>query len=82
MCAETNSFLHVTDVLDQDFEKGHHFGQVALKIMERLGERNIYQARVFTNVYGFINVWKNPFQASLPKLLEGYNAGCLQYVYA
>jgi len=64
--------------LDQDFESGYRFGYVALKIMARLGKENLrFQARVYTNVYGFINIWREPFQASLPKLLEGYDAGCL-----
>lgn len=45
--------------------------------MEKIGKRNRLRARVYTNVYGFINIWKNPFQSSLPKLLEGHHAGCL-----
>ncbi|KAL7537767.1 hypothetical protein ACHAXR_008044 [Thalassiosira sp. AJA248-18] len=72
-----SAFGNMNVLIDQDFDKGHRYGQFACALLKRQNERNIYLARVFTHVYGFINVWKNPFQASLPKLLEGYDAGCI-----
>eukprot|EP00984_Skeletonema_dohrnii_P035653 scaffold35674_cov150-Skeletonema_dohrnii-CCMP3373.AAC.1 len=59
-----------------DFQEGYRIGQVATKLMNRRGGEN--KPRVFSSVYGLINVWRQPFQACLDKLLEGYELGMRQ----
>ena len=57
-----------------DFEGGYRMGHVAIELKNRLRyEEGI--PRIHAIVYGFINIWKTPFQASLPKHLEAYDAG-------
>lgn len=63
--------------LISDFEEGFRMGQVATKLMNRGGEEYM-NARVFVSVYGLINVWRQPFQACLDMLLEGYEGGMRQ----
>lgn len=63
--------------LISDFEEGYRMGQVATKLMNRGGDEYM-NARVFVSVYGLINVWRQPFQACLDMLLEGYEVGMRQ----
>jgi len=57
-----------------DFEGGYRMGHVAIELKNRLRyEEGI--PRIHAIVYGFINIWRTPFQASLPKHLEAYDAG-------
>ena len=51
-------------------------GQVATKLMNRRGEDKT--PRVVLSVYGLINIWRQPFQACLDMLLEGYELGIRQ----
>lgn len=48
-------------------------GNVALSLLSRFGNKE--SARVVANVYGFINIWKEPFQALLHKHMEAYENG-------
>jgi len=68
----------------KDLEGGYFYGNLAIQVLNLLGA-NRFKARVFAIVYGFINIWRDPFQASLDNLLEGYNAGCvngdMEYAY-
>ena len=63
--------------LISDFEEGFRMGQVATKLMNLRGEEYI-NSQVFVSVYGLINVWRQPFQACLDMLLEGYEVGMRQ----
>lgn len=63
--------------LISDFEEGFRMGQVATKLMNRGGDEYM-NAQVFVSVYGLINVWRQPFQACLDMLLEGYEVGMRQ----
>ena len=50
-------------------------GQVATKLMKRQGEDN---PGVFVSVYGLINMWRQPFQACLDMLRQGYELAMRQ----
>ncbi len=64
----------LVSALKSDFEGGYRMGHVAIELNKRLGnEEGI--PRIYTTVYGLINIWKMPFQASLPKHLEAYEVG-------
>lgn len=64
----------LVSALKSDFEGGKRMGYVAIELNKRLGgEEGI--PRIYATVYGFINIWKMPFQASLPMHLEAYEAG-------
>jgi len=60
----------------KDLEGGYRYGNLAIKLLNVLGASR-FKARVFTMVFGLVNIWRDPFQASLDSLLEGYNAGCI-----
>lgn len=55
------------------YEEGFRIGRVATELMNRRGEKN--KPRVFISVYGLINVWRQPFQACLDMVFEGYQLG-------
>jgi len=57
-----------------DVEAGHSMGRVATEIMKRLGAVEM-TARLYATVYGFINIWKEPWQAGQNKHLEAYEMG-------
>jgi len=64
----------LVSALKSDFQGGYRMGHVAIELNKRLGgEEGI--PRLYATVYGFINIWKMPFQASLPMHLEAYEAG-------
>ncbi len=64
----------LVSALKSDFEGGYRMGHVAIELNKRLGaEEGI--PRIYTTVFGWINIWKMPFQASLHKHLEAYEAG-------
>eukprot|EP00571_Detonula_confervacea_P007895 CAMPEP_0172331684 /NCGR_PEP_ID=MMETSP1058-20130122/62053_1 /TAXON_ID=83371 /ORGANISM="Detonula confervacea, Strain CCMP 353" /LENGTH=1323 /DNA_ID=CAMNT_0013048953 /DNA_START=104 /DNA_END=4075 /DNA_ORIENTATION=+ len=60
----------------KDLEGGYFYGNLAIKLLNVL-RASRFKARVFTMVYGLIHIWRDPWQASLGNLLEGYNAGCI-----
>ena len=66
----------LVSALKSDFEGGYRMGHVAIELKKRLGAEE-FIPRIYATVYGFINIWKAPFQASLPKHLEAYDAGNL-----
>mmetsp|Transcript_21890 Transcript_21890/g.40184 ORF Transcript_21890/g.40184 Transcript_21890/m.40184 type:complete len:365 (+) Transcript_21890:552-1646(+) len=66
----------LVSAINSDFEGGYRMGRLAITLMNRL-EAKEFIPRVYTSVYGLINIWKEPFQAGLAKHLEGYDAGAL-----
>jgi len=60
----------------EDYQGGIFHASLALKALNHVPGPNRFKARVFTFVYGFVIIWRDPLQASLEKLLEAYNAGC------
>mmetsp|Transcript_22604 Transcript_22604/g.49001 ORF Transcript_22604/g.49001 Transcript_22604/m.49001 type:complete len:889 (-) Transcript_22604:208-2874(-) len=66
----------LVSAVNSDFEGGYRMGFLAISLMNRL-EANEFIPRVYTSVYGFINIWKEPFQAGQVKCLEGYDAGAM-----
>ncbi|KAL7541825.1 hypothetical protein ACHAXR_011258 [Thalassiosira sp. AJA248-18] len=61
----------------KDLEGGYLYGNLAIKLLNVLDGAGRFKSRVYTMVYGLINIWRDPFQASLDNLLEGYSAGCV-----
>lgn len=49
-------------------------GRVAIEMMKRLVAFEM-TPRLYTAVYGFINIWKEPWQACQLKNLEGFDSG-------
>lgn len=49
-------------------------GRVATEMMKRLGAVEM-TPRLYVTVYGFINIWKEPWQAALSKHMEAYESG-------
>ena len=60
----------------EDFKGAFFLADLAIKILHHLPRSNRFKARVFATVYGMVLIWRDPLQASLEKLLEGFNAGC------
>jgi predicted ATPase/signal transduction histidine kinase/DNA-binding NarL/FixJ family response regulator/tRNA A-37 threonylcarbamoyl transferase component Bud32 len=54
-----------------DIESGYQFGQLALDLLERLGE-NAIKARTIFVFNNFVRPWKEPARASLQPLLGNY----------
>ncbi|KAL3800854.1 hypothetical protein HJC23_001691 [Cyclotella cryptica] len=61
---------------NSDFDRGYRMGRVATDLMRKL-RADEFIPRVYTTVYGFINFWKEPYQASLGKHIEAYESGAL-----
>ena len=57
-----------------DIQSGYHFGQLALKLLERLNVREIKGKTVFV-AHGLIKHWLEPAQKTLDSLLESYVVG-------
>eukprot|EP00580_Thalassiosira_gravida_P012547 CAMPEP_0201652466 /NCGR_PEP_ID=MMETSP0493-20130528/44491_1 /ASSEMBLY_ACC=CAM_ASM_000838 /TAXON_ID=420259 /ORGANISM="Thalassiosira gravida, Strain GMp14c1" /LENGTH=707 /DNA_ID=CAMNT_0048128981 /DNA_START=804 /DNA_END=2927 /DNA_ORIENTATION=- len=57
-----------------DVEGGHRMGRVAIEMMKQLGAAEM-TPRLYATVYGFINIWKEPWQAGLERHLEAYKSG-------
>ncbi|KAL7521042.1 hypothetical protein ACHAWX_005737, partial [Stephanocyclus meneghinianus] len=57
-----------------DIEGGYRMGRVAMELMKRMHAVEIIP-RLYTPVFSMINIWKEPFQASLSKHLEAYEIG-------
>jgi predicted ATPase len=57
-----------------DNEGGYRMGRVATELMKRLNAVEIVP-RLYTTIYAMINIWKEPFQASLSKHLEAFDIG-------
>ena len=56
-----------------DVEGGYRMGRVAIEMMKRLGSTEM-TPRIYTVVYGLINIWKEPWQAGQSKFSEAYEA--------
>jgi len=57
-----------------DIEQGYSMGRVAIEMMRKLNAVEMIP-RVYTTVYSFINIWKEPWQACLSKHMESYESG-------
>ena len=57
-----------------DTEGGYRMGRIATELMRRINAIEIIP-RLYTTLYGLINIWKEPFQASLGKHLEAFDIG-------
>ena len=57
-----------------DNEGGYRMGRVAMELMTRINAIEIIP-RLYIVIYSMINIWKEPFQASLCKHLEAFDVG-------
>jgi predicted ATPase len=57
-----------------DNEGGYRMGRVAMELMKRMNAIEIIP-RLYLIIYSMINIWKEPFQASLNKHLEAFDIG-------
>ena len=57
-----------------DNEGGYRMGRVAMELMKKMNAIEIIP-RLSIIIYSMINIWKEPFQASLTKHLEAFNIG-------
>eukprot|EP00804_Cyclotella_cryptica_P024225 CCRYP_013267-RA/>CCRYP_013267-RA protein AED:0.05 eAED:0.05 QI:0/0.62/0.55/1/0.12/0/9/1062/749 len=57
-----------------DNEGGYRMGRVAMELMKRMNAIEIIP-RLYIIIYSMINIWKEPFQASLNKHLEAFDIG-------
>eukprot|EP00566_Odontella_aurita_P003945 CAMPEP_0113548892 /NCGR_PEP_ID=MMETSP0015_2-20120614/13136_1 /TAXON_ID=2838 /ORGANISM="Odontella" /LENGTH=1244 /DNA_ID=CAMNT_0000449553 /DNA_START=102 /DNA_END=3833 /DNA_ORIENTATION=+ /assembly_acc=CAM_ASM_000160 len=57
-----------------DTAGGYRLGKVALSLVDRFNA-NECLARVYATVYGFVNVWIEPLQSSLPPLKKAIEVG-------
>jgi len=57
-----------------DIEAGYMMGQLGVEMMKRLDAIEMIP-RLYMVVYGFINIWKEPWQALLGKHLEAFESG-------
>ena len=57
-----------------EFAEGYRMGKIAAAIVDRFQANDIF-ARCNFLIYGWINIWTEPLQATLPQLLEGHNRG-------
>lgn len=55
-------------------EEGYKVGKIAPLLLEKPTNRRAF-ASCYSVLYAAVNVWKEPVQACLPKLVEGYNVG-------
>jgi len=73
--------------VNQDFEGSYQYGKIGLKVLDKFSckGQNRLVARVYNMVFGTINVFREPYQASLDNLKDGYRDGCqsadLEYAY-
>lgn len=64
----------LVSAINADNEGGYRMGRVAMELMQRMNAIEIIP-RLYTTIYSMINIWKEPFQASLSKHLEAYDIG-------
>ena len=64
----------LVSAISADNEGGYRMGRVAMELMKRMNAIEIIP-RLYTAVYSIINIWKEPYQASLTKFLEGFDIG-------
>eukprot|EP00804_Cyclotella_cryptica_P005744 CCRYP_000079-RE/>CCRYP_000079-RE protein AED:0.10 eAED:0.10 QI:211/1/0.88/1/0.5/0.33/9/0/1307 len=57
-----------------DNEGGYRMGRVAMELMKKMNAIEIIP-RLSIVIYSMINIWKEPFQASLSKHLEAFDIG-------
>mmetsp|Transcript_3871 Transcript_3871/g.6956 ORF Transcript_3871/g.6956 Transcript_3871/m.6956 type:complete len:429 (+) Transcript_3871:720-2006(+) len=71
----------------RDFEGGYRYGNIALKVLDRCSSKgqHRFKAQVYLIVYAMIHIFREPYQSSLDKLLDGYRDGCrcgdLEYAF-
>jgi len=61
----------------RDYEVGFRIGKLSLVILERFKATKL-TAKVYTLVYGFLSVWKEPIQATVEGLQSGINTGFIE----
>lgn len=66
----------LVSAVNSDIDGGYRMGSLALNLLNRLDAKD-FIARVYLSVYGYINIWKEPAQAGLAKLLEAYEVGAV-----
>eukprot|EP00804_Cyclotella_cryptica_P027830 CCRYP_009244-RA/>CCRYP_009244-RA protein AED:0.13 eAED:0.13 QI:0/0.87/0.66/1/0.25/0.22/9/246/899 len=64
----------LVSAISADSEGGYRMGRVAMELMKRMNAIEIIP-RLYTTIYAMINIWKEPFQASLSKHLEAFDIG-------
>ncbi|BAY10149.1 trifunctional serine/threonine-protein kinase/ATP-binding protein/sensor histidine kinase [Calothrix sp. NIES-2098] len=57
-----------------DLDAGYEFGQLSLKLLEKL-QVNAFKSRAYFIINTFIRHWKEPLHHTFPSLLEGYQNG-------
>jgi len=62
--------------LNDDYEGAFTMGRVASDLMKKLGSAEILP-RIYLVIYGMINIYKEPWQASLCKHSEAFDAGLI-----
>ena len=68
------SYGRILCAMGLDVETGHQFGQLALKLLERLKAREA-KAEVVFHVYSFTVHWKKHIKETLEPLLEAFQIG-------
>ena len=78
LCKESSfafaAYALMTCGLLREYDKGYQHGKIAIAVLEKFNAQEVL-ARVSYVSYSTVTVWVEPFQATLPKLLEGYNVG-------
>ncbi|KAL7531691.1 hypothetical protein ACHAXR_008840 [Thalassiosira sp. AJA248-18] len=74
----------MSNVASEDLEGSYRYSKLAIKLLDQLGAHR-FSARVILVVYGYNNIYKEPLQGNMDKLLDGYNAACvngdMEYAY-
>ena len=58
----------------RNYDDGYRMGKLAMAILDRFNARNRI-ASVSLIVYGFLNIWKEPFQATIESLQYSIDKG-------
>lgn len=71
------NFGYSVNSMFRDYEVGFRIGKLSLVILERFKATKL-TAKVYTLVYGFLSVWKEPIQATVEGLQSGINTGFIE----
>lgn len=58
----------------EDPKEGYRIGKIAKELLNQFSASESV-ARTYAVLYGFVNVWTEPLQASLPQLMIGHDSG-------
>lgn len=58
----------------EDIEKGYQFGQLGLDVLDRFGNSSL-RVKVLAHFHAGVSHWREPLQASLEPLKQGYEMG-------